>query len=79
MVTSQRFQALFFPGAVPVYVEPEYDERWQVAHGVDPARLEQALREHPEAVAAMVFTPTYYGRVPMSARSPRWRTRIMSL
>src|SRR4051794_25869700 len=46
---------------MPVYVEPEYDHRWQVAHGVDPVKLDAVLREHPEAVAAMVFTPTYYG------------------
>jgi arginine decarboxylase len=58
---KSAFSGLVLSGAMPVYVEPEYDERWQIAHGVDPARLEQALREHPEAVAAMVFTPTYYG------------------
>ncbi|KZS71476.1 hypothetical protein A4G26_24930 [Mycobacterium kansasii] len=58
---KSAFSALVLSGAMPVYVEPDYDERWQLAHGVDPARLEQVLRDHPEAVAAMVFTPTYYG------------------
>jgi arginine decarboxylase len=58
---KSAFSGLVLSGARPVYVEPEYDQRWQVAHGVDPRRMDQALREHPEAVAAMVFTPSYYG------------------
>ncbi len=58
---KSAFSGLVVSGAMPVYVEPEYDERWQVAHGIDPRKLDQALRGHPEAVAAMVFTPTYYG------------------
>ncbi|WP_408897568.1 aminotransferase class I/II-fold pyridoxal phosphate-dependent enzyme [Nocardioides sp. R1-1] len=58
---KSAFSGLVLSGALPVYVEPEYDERWQVAHGVDPSTLDRTLREHPEAVAALVFTPTYYG------------------
>jgi arginine decarboxylase len=58
---KSAFSALVLSGALPVYVEPELDRRWQVAHGVDPRKLDAALAEHPEAVAAMVFTPTYYG------------------
>lgn len=58
---KSAFSGLVLSGAMPAYVEPVYDERWQVAHGVDPADVDAALREHPEAVATMVFTPTYYG------------------
>jgi arginine decarboxylase len=58
---KSAFSGLVISGAMPVYVEPEYDERWQVAHSIDPDKLEKALKKHPEAVAAMVFTPTYYG------------------
>lgn len=58
---KSAFSGLVLSGARPVYVDPEYDDRWQVAHGVDPARMEAALAAHPEAKAAMVFTPTYYG------------------
>jgi arginine/lysine/ornithine decarboxylase len=58
---KSAFSGLVLSGARPVYVDPEYDDRWQVAHGVDPAKLSRALDEHPEAKAAMVFTPTYYG------------------
>jgi arginine/lysine/ornithine decarboxylase len=58
---KSAFSGLVLSGAIPVYVEPEYDTRWQLAHGVDPRKLDQALGDHPEAVAAMVCTPTYYG------------------
>jgi len=58
---KSAFSGLVLSGAMPVYVDPEYDDRWQLAHGVDPDKLDTTLREHPEAVAAMVFTPTYYG------------------
>src|SRR3954471_3400375 len=49
------FAALVLGGARPVYVDPVYDARWQVAHGVDPETLARVLDEHPEARAVMVF------------------------
>lgn len=55
------FSGLVLSGALPAYVEPEYDHRWQVPHGVDPRKLDRVLGEHPEAVAAMVRTPSSYG------------------
>src|SRR4051812_40554755 len=58
---KSAFSGLVLSGARPVYVDPVYDERWQVAHGVDPAALERTLDAHPEARAVMMFTPTYYG------------------
>ncbi len=58
---KSAFAGLVLSGARPVYVDPVYDDRWQLAHGVDPAELKRALDVHPEARAVMVFTPTYYG------------------
>jgi arginine decarboxylase len=58
---KSAFSALVISGARPVYVDPVYDERWQLAHGIDPADLERTLNAHPEARAVMVFTPSYYG------------------
>jgi arginine decarboxylase len=52
---------LVLSGARPVYVDPVYDDRRQLAHGVDPAELQRVLDAHPEARAVMVFTTTYYG------------------
>src|SRR4051794_5074676 len=58
---KSAFAGLVLSGARPVYVDPIYDERWEVAHGVDPAELERVLGQHPEAKAVLIFTPTYYG------------------
>jgi len=38
---------LIHSGAVPVWLEPEYDQDLQVAHGITPETLERALAEHP--------------------------------
>jgi arginine decarboxylase len=58
---KSAFSGLVLSGARPIYVDPEYDTRWQIAHGVDPDVLDHTLAEHPEARAVMVFTPSYYG------------------
>lgn len=58
---KSAFSGLVLSGAMPVYVDPVYDHRWQIAHGVDAAELERVLDACPEARAVMMFTPTYYG------------------
>src|SRR5215217_7608391 len=58
---KSAFSGLVLSGAMPVYVDPVYDDRWQIAHGVDAAELERVLDACPEARAVMMFTPTYYG------------------
>jgi arginine decarboxylase len=55
------FAGLVLAGAWPAYVDPVYDAALQIAHGVDPAELARVLAEHPQARAAMIFTPSYYG------------------
>src|SRR4051794_29055508 len=51
---KSAFAALVLSGAMPVYVDPVYDERWQVAHGVEPDELDRVLAAHPEAKAAIM-------------------------
>jgi arginine decarboxylase len=48
-------------GAKPVYVRPEYDAERELTHSITSEALRASLDAHPEAKAAMVFTPTYYG------------------
>jgi arginine/lysine/ornithine decarboxylase len=52
---------LVLSGGVPAFVAPEYDAKLGMAHVVTPQALEQALRSAPEARAAFVTSPTYYG------------------
>src|SRR5919201_6317668 len=52
---------LVLSGGIPAFVPPEYDAELGMAHGVEPAALERALAAAPEARAAFVVSPTYYG------------------
>jgi arginine decarboxylase len=52
---------LVLSGGVPAFVPPEYDAELGMAHGVEPAVLEAALAAAPDARAAFVVSPTYYG------------------
>ena len=53
--------AFVVSGARPVYIAPELDPDRDIAHGVTPRRVENALEEHPEAKAVLIVSPTYYG------------------
>ena len=52
---------LVLSGGMPSYVAPEYEDELGMAHGVTPESLERALDEAPDAAAAFVVSPTYYG------------------
>ncbi len=53
--------ALVLCGAVPVYVNPEVDQRLGISLGMSRDQVQRAIREHPKAVAVLVNNPTYYG------------------
>ena len=53
--------AMILTGVRPIYMQPEIDTRLGIAMGVSLAAVERAVREHPEARAALLVYPTYYG------------------
>ena len=53
--------ALVLCGAVPVYVNPQCDDRLGIPLGMTIAEVERAIRENPDAKAILVNNPTYYG------------------
>lgn len=53
--------ALVLCGAVPVYVNPEVDQRLGISLGMQREQVARAIKEHPNAVAVLVNNPTYYG------------------
>ncbi len=53
--------ALVLNGAIPVYVNPDTDEKLGIALGMKVSQVEQAIHENPDAVAILVNNPTYYG------------------
>ena len=52
---------LVLSGGVPAFVPPEYDAELGMAHGVEPSALGAALARAPDARAAFIVSPTYYG------------------
>jgi arginine/lysine/ornithine decarboxylase len=54
---------LIMSGAVPVYVQPEYDEQLGVFHGVDTDNLKKVIVDNQDAKAVVIINPTYYGAV----------------
>jgi lysine decarboxylase len=53
--------ALIYSGAMPCYVEPEVDAEWGIPLNVTVGQVAVTLREHPEAKAVFVTSPTYNG------------------
>ncbi len=53
--------ALVLCGAVPVYVNPETNERLGISLGMKVSEVRRAIEEHPNAKAVVVNNPTYYG------------------
>ncbi|MBE3595802.1 MAG: aminotransferase class I/II-fold pyridoxal phosphate-dependent enzyme [Hydrogenibacillus sp.] len=60
-VHKSVLSAIVLAGAVPIFIYPEMDERFGIAHGVSAAAVNKALDEHPDAKAVLVVSPTYYG------------------
>src|SRR5919206_4125245 len=52
---------LVLSGGLPSFVAPEYDAELGITHCVTPAALEAALAGAPDARAAFIVSPTYYG------------------
>ena len=60
-VHTSVISGLILSGAVPVYVAPNYSQRWKIPLEVSPASIQSALQQHPEAKAVLVVSPTYHG------------------
>src|SRR5215208_3291053 len=52
---------LVLSGGIPSFVAPEYDDELGITHCVTPDALESALGAAPDARAAFIVSPTYYG------------------
>ncbi|HEY1590755.1 MAG TPA: amino acid decarboxylase [Solirubrobacteraceae bacterium] len=58
---ASMVDGLILSGGVPSWVAPEYDTELGMAHGVTPEALQHALARNPDAHAAFIVSPTYYG------------------
>ncbi|MCF8565370.1 aminotransferase class I/II-fold pyridoxal phosphate-dependent enzyme [Alicyclobacillus tolerans] len=53
--------AIILSGARPVFLHPELDPNFGIAHGLSLKTVEEALQEHADAKAVVVINPTYFG------------------
>ncbi|BAY14616.1 Orn/Lys/Arg decarboxylase [Anabaenopsis circularis NIES-21] len=60
-VHSSAIAGLILSGAIPIFINPEYDPVFDIAHSITPNTLESALQQHPDAKAVLTVYPTYYG------------------
>ncbi len=54
---------LVLSGAIPVWLEPDWNDYLGTAEGVSLASMEKALAANPQAKALCLVYPTYYGQV----------------
>jgi arginine decarboxylase len=62
-VHSSIIDGLVLSGLRPSFVAPALDPELGIAHCLTPEALDDALAAEPEAVAAMIVSPTYFGAV----------------
>ncbi len=52
---------IILSGVMPVYIQPEINEKLGIAMGVTVESVKKAMRENPHAKAVFLINPTYYG------------------
>ncbi|MHC5768056.1 MAG: aminotransferase class I/II-fold pyridoxal phosphate-dependent enzyme [Nostoc sp.] len=60
-VHSSAIAGLILSGAIPIFLNPEYDPVLDIAHSITPNAVQSALQQHPDAKAVLIVYPTYYG------------------
>ncbi|MBD2627952.1 aminotransferase class I/II-fold pyridoxal phosphate-dependent enzyme [Trichormus variabilis] len=60
-VHSSVISGLILSGAIPIFIQPEYDDDLDIAHSITPEAVKAALVKHPDAKAVLTVYPTYYG------------------
>ena len=71
-VHKSVINAMVLCGAVPVYVNPEMNQKLGISLGMEVEKVKQAIEDNPDAVAVFVNNPTYYGICSDIGRSLRW-------
>ena len=60
-VHRSAINALILCGAVPVYVNPDVDNKLGISLGMSVSQVKEAIEQNPDAKAILVNNPTYYG------------------
>jgi arginine decarboxylase len=60
-IHQSAVSGLILSGAVPIFIDPEYDRALDLNYSITPEALKLALQQHPDAKAVMLLYPTYQG------------------
>lgn len=52
---------LIISGAQPIYLQPEFDQEFNLPLNVKPETVAKSLKEHPDAKAVLIVNPTQFG------------------
>ncbi len=58
---QSAISGLILSGAMPIFLNPDYDTQWDLSYSITPAALKSALKEHPDTQAVFITYPTYQG------------------
>jgi arginine decarboxylase len=60
-IHTSAIAGLILSGAIPIFIEPEYDRERDLAYSITPEAIETALKQHSDVKAVMMLYPTYQG------------------
>ena len=60
-IHQSAIAGLIFTGAIPVFINPEYDTLSKITYSITAKNLQDTLKQHPETKAVMVLHPSYQG------------------
>ncbi|NEQ80522.1 MAG: aminotransferase class I/II-fold pyridoxal phosphate-dependent enzyme [Moorea sp. SIO2I5] len=60
-IHQSAIAGLVLCGAMPIFINPEYDPSTDLVYSITPTAVNQALTEHPDTKAVMMVYPTYQG------------------
>jgi len=60
-VHKSAINAIIIAGAIPIYIDPVFDEASGISMGVKTSDVKAAIEKHPDAKALLLLHPTYFG------------------
>ena len=60
-IHQSAIAGLILSGALPIFINPEYNPRQDLVYSITPEALEKTLQIHPDSKAVMALHPSYQG------------------
>lgn len=60
-VHKSAINGVILSGAIPIFIQPEIDDEFGIAHSLTFESVKNTISDHPDAKALMLINPTYFG------------------